>query len=458
MPPGARDYAELLRELGSTEYSQLRPAQAAALGSYASDFAETKDVSLELPTGAGKSLIALLVGEAWRQEGRSVAILTANKALARQMEDHGGRLGVRIVRFEGAGSELSVQGRRDYNRANAVAVMNYWVYFNQSPTVDSADLLVMDDAHLAENALESLFSVGIDRYAHPALFARLMQELDARFGDYASVQDALDDRPGYAGTELLSFLDQLAFEDRLREVIDGAVELGTDTDLSYRWGRVRGRLRESNIYVSSRSTWVRPFVFPLQANGHYADPEQRIYMSATVGDPADLARRLGTAPIMPVAIDDEHAHATYGRRLVVINSDNELFGGRTQGVLRKTLENLPKSLWLCASHADAEEIRTLFEDWLGSNAMGDHPTWRLSSEGPELEQFKQAPAGHLFAAGRFDGMDFSANECRLVVLASQPRAINAQEEFVRSYLRDAHGGTAEPADHPVSRPLQPKRG
>jgi hypothetical protein len=57
--------------------------------------------------------------------------------------------------------------------------------------------------------------------------------------------------------------------------------------------------------------------------------------------------------------------------------------------------------------------------------------------GDEIDQFKAAPAGHLFVAGRFDGMDFSADQCRLVVLATQPRAINLQESFVADYLRDA---------------------
>src|SRR5439155_16378546 len=42
-----------------------------------------------------------------------------------------------------------------------------------------------------------------------------------------------------------------------------------------------------------------------------------------------------------------------------------------------------------------------------------------------------------FVAGRFDGMDFKADECRLVVLATLPRAINLQEEFFTAYLRDA---------------------
>ena len=37
----------------------------------------------------------------------------------------------------------------------------------------------------------------------------------------------------------------------------------------------------------------------------------------------------------------------------------------------------------------------------------------------------------------FDGMDFQGDECRLVVLATLPRAINIQEEFLCAYLRDA---------------------
>jgi hypothetical protein len=57
--------------------------------------------------------------------------------------------------------------------------------------------------------------------------------------------------------------------------------------------------------------------------------------------------------------------------------------------------------------------------------------------GNEIDLFKGAPTGHLFVGGRFDGMDFHQKECRLVVLATMPRAINLQEAFASEYLRDA---------------------
>ena len=52
--------------------------------------------------------------------------------------------------------------------------MNYWVYFNQNPAIDPADFLVMDDAHLAEHCLHSLFSVQISAHLHDSLFKTLV--------------------------------------------------------------------------------------------------------------------------------------------------------------------------------------------------------------------------------------------------------------------------------------------
>jgi hypothetical protein len=97
----------------------------------------------------------------------------------------------------------------------------------------------------------------------------------------------------------------------------------------------------------------------------------------------------------------------------------------------------PKSVWLCASRADAERYRNIVTLWLAKNDLMGHPTWMLSSLGDEIDHFKRARRGHLFVAGRFDGMDFKADECRLVVLATLPKAINTQEEFFTAYLRDA---------------------
>ncbi len=172
--PIKQDYSDFLETFNSDKFRELWPAQKYVLDKYVEQFTEKQDVAIELPTGAGKTLIALLIAEAWRREGKKVAVLSANKTLARQMEMEARQLGIPAVLMEGRGIDIPARDKRDYHRVQKIAVMNYWVYFNQNPVVDNADLLVMDDAHLAEHCLHSLWSVEIDRHEHSNLFKDLM--------------------------------------------------------------------------------------------------------------------------------------------------------------------------------------------------------------------------------------------------------------------------------------------
>ncbi|MCY3820114.1 MAG: hypothetical protein OXH52_12245 [Gammaproteobacteria bacterium] len=82
-------------------------------------------------------------------------------------------------------------------------------------------------------------------------------------------------------------------------------------------------------------------------------------------------------------------------------------------------------------------MREIVLKWLNANGIVGHPSWILTSLGGEIDAFKRAAQGHLIVGGRFDGMDFSAEECRLVVMKTLPRAVNIQEEFISAYLRDS---------------------
>lgn len=438
--PINQDYAQFLSSFHSDKFQELWPAQAYVLDQYSTTFAPSPpDVAIELPTGAGKTLIALLIAEAWRQEGNKVAILSANKTLARQMLQESQALGIPAVLMEGRGVDIPVGDRRAYQRAIRVAIMNYWVYFNQNPIIDPADLIIMDDAHLAEHCLHSLYSVEIARYSHENLFKILITELRERFPEYSVLTDALaDDAPPPYATELLSFIDQVDVADRFREIVNSSPSLTVDRDFRFRWNRIRNQLREANIYISFNSIWIRPYIYPLMSNLHYEQAQQRLYMSATVGDPSDLSRRLGVRNIKKIPVPSEYAEKTFGRRLVVMNRvEEEEIPERLRTVILAALRIHPKSVWLCSSQAEAIRSRDAVSEWLNSNGLVGHPTWILTPLGDEIDQFKTAPRGHLFVAGRFDGMDFSGDECRLIVVTTLPRAINSQEEFISTYLRDS---------------------
>ena len=66
------DYGHFLAELNSAKFQALRPAQERVLGEYLDKFEGAADVAVELPMGAGKTLIALLIAENRRRNGHKV--------------------------------------------------------------------------------------------------------------------------------------------------------------------------------------------------------------------------------------------------------------------------------------------------------------------------------------------------------------------------------------------------
>ncbi len=108
-----------------------------------------------------------------------------------------------------------------------------------------------------------------------------------------------------------------------------------------------------------------------------------------------------------------------------------------QTALLQGIRQEGKCVWLCSSELKATRLRDAVKQWLAANGLAGHPTWLLTALGDEIDEFRHATTGHLFVAGRFDGMDFSGDECRIVVMSTMPNAINLQEEFLATYLRDS---------------------
>lgn len=423
-------YAEIFERLAPEQFDELWPWQLEVLDRVPVD--ETSDVAIELPTGAGKTVVALLIAEEFRERtGKPIAYLTGTKQLTQQVKDEADGLGVPAVAFRGSKRSWPEDAVTDYEFGAAIGVMNFWNYFNDAPGVGAAGLLILDDVHLAEGPLRDFFTVSIG--ASTDLFSAALRRIHKRFPYYSLISDLLDGLAPQTATEMLSPLDSLEIADELRSLLDA--HISDDTPAWWSWRRIRQHAATCCWLISPRGLTVTPWLPPSQTIEHFADPERRLYLSATVGDSEDLRRRIGCGPLTKLTAD---VAPEQGRRYVgIIRSGDEETPEQIVGAVEPLVGETGKALWLCARHNTADDI----EAAITAHGLSG-PVLRLVEDNGAAEAFAASETGQLICAGRYDGMDFPDDACRVEILPEVPVATTDLEDFVSAYLRDSQFASA----------------
>jgi Helicase C-terminal domain len=427
------NFADRLATFASTHFTELRPGQKLVLDAYGADHLDTADLAIEMPTGDGKKLLALLIADWALDQGRSVAYLTGTRQLAEHVEAEARRLGLEVVRF--AGRDYGGAKLDDYHQASAVGVMNYWVYFNNKPVVQPADVLIFDDAHLAEQPLSSLQTLAIPYTSGPArdLYRAICKIVVTRTVGYPGLR-AMQDGTAPPGTppELLSFYDWSLICDDVAAEIDRS-EYGQSRDVRWVWPKVRERLERCGVLIGSSAIEIRPYHPPTTVNAGYSRSLQRLYLSATLGSMDDLQRRVGGRRVTQLNTPRPLPMGATGERRFVLNSSGwEPFDDVVLDWAQKQVEAAGgRAAWLCASHAEADELQRTLED-------DGQSVFRLRPGDDDMvDAWSRARSGHLLTAGRYDGLDLHGELCKLVIITSVPQASSEFERFVVAYLGDA---------------------
>ena len=431
------DFEQTLADFDSTRFRELRPGQQLVLAEYANQHLNTTDLAIEMPTGEGKTLLALLIADHALSRGWSVAYLTGTRQLAEHVKEEAEDLGLDVVRF--AATDYGGAKLDDYHQAHAVGVMNYWVYFNSNPVPQPADLVIFDDAHLAEQPLSGLQTLRIPDKLGPArqLYQTICELVVAHTDAYPGLRAMLDGtaRPG-TPPELLSFSDWAAIAGPARDAIATSL-LVTDHDLKdemrYVWPKVRDHLTQCGVLIGPSGIEIRPYHPPTALNPQYSRTKQRIYLSATLGSMEDLQRRVGGGPVTRLTTATPLPLGATGERLLVLNpgpeppTDHNVIGW----ALAQAQAAGGRAAWLCASHAEADTLQETLTDY-------KQRVYRLRpGDDSMVETWSRAANGHLITAGRYDGLDLAGDLCKLVIITTVPQASSEFERFVVAYLGDA---------------------
>jgi hypothetical protein len=423
-PDSAEALFRLLRP-SDANVKHLWAHQADVLRAYHDQGEERPDVALELPTGAGKTLVGLLLAEYRRRKyDERVLYLCPTVHLARQV-------GAKASGYS-IPNEVLTGSYRDYdpgavlriNRANSIGITTYSTIFNTSPKIDDSQVLILDDAHAAEGPVASPWTVEIGRASEPAAYNAILDVVAALLPQRHRnlLRDDSADPVSRNVVELIGPDRLIPIAASVADILSTHLEDGAGYSARF----IGDRIAYCLLYASWNQFLLRPYIPPTIGHSAFADARQRIYMSATPGSGGEIERSFGVTSVhrLPLPAGWEE-HGT-GRRLFLFPFAT-LDQAEGDAFVQKTVQKAKRALILAPSTSELNSATGRF-------APPETPV--LHAE--DMERNPQVLSSHrravLALANRYDGIDLPDDACRLIILAGLPSGTHLQERFLYDAL------------------------
>ena len=419
------DPESLLRDLRKKKIPGLLSHQADMIRSYLEIPNTTQDVALQLPTGSGKTLVGLLIAE-WRRRkyGERTVYLCPTRQLVNQIANHASeKYGLDVLAFIGKKANYDSQAMADWQSADAVGITTYSSLFNVNPFFSDPNLIILDDAHSAENYISSFWSLQVDRLAETqkSTFAALVSVLAPLLpSSERSNLTADTTKADSRWVDKIPTPDVESVHDELLSLLD---EYTADTDMWFRWQKIRGSLGACHVYVSAWSILIRPLVPPTNTHAPFAGAKQRIYMSATLGAGGDLERITGRSPIKRVPVPSGWDKQGIGRRFFVF-PQRSLEKDDVDNCVAEAIKSYGRALYLVPDDRSSNDCK----EWV-QKAVG-FPVFDATQIEESKHPFVESDEAVAVVANRYDGIDLVDEECRMLLVKGLPRGANLQERFV----------------------------
>ncbi len=392
-----------------------------------------KDISLELPTGSGKTLVGLLIGDFRRQKNKErVVYLCVNNALVDQVcKAANEQYGIDARPFVGKKSSYSEKDKIDYNSAKCIAVTSYSSLFNVSPFFNDAEVLIFDDAHSAGSMVANQWSLRVGPNGqHADLFADLIRAIKPLLSE-KEVGRLSTGEKGLAFESIVGCIPSPALDwcqKELGDLLNKYVSENPEEEITFPIKTIKDNLQGCSVFLSSDEILIRPLIPPTKFFAPMEGAKQRLYMSATIGETGELERLFGRDSIYALPPLEEWDGRTTGRRLFMFPAAIEHEPKLTrEDLLKVILEENRRALIITDTLASQAGLRELLQDkpnvYCASNLKRDK------------DDFLKTEDGILIAANRLDGMDFPSDDCRIEVIYNLPRGIDLQERFFVSMVQ-----------------------
>lgn len=417
----------LFRDNRTKKIDALYAHQAEILKQYQKDeFFSSANIALELPTGSGKTLIGLLIGEYLRRtKNHKIVFLCSTKQLVNQVTDlANNKYSIKATAFTGSKFAYSPSDKTDYQTANSIAITTYSALFNINPFFKDPDIIIFDDAHVAENYIASNWSLLIER-KEEHIFKGLLSIIQGclEYSEYIKFSDDDADPMGRNTVQLIPIQSLYLIKDRVFDFLKENLDREKHENLFYIWSNISNQLLSCQFYVSWKSILIRPIIPPTFTIPAFENAKQKIFMSATLGSGGDLERILGLERIKRIPLPEGWDKQGAGRKFFVFpemsmskTQQNELFV--------KSNKLFDRSLSLVPDFKRLDDFKKIAEETL------KYTVFDVQSLEKSKSSFVNSKKAVAIVANRYEGIDFEGAECRLLFVINLPKTVNLQETFL----------------------------
>lgn len=393
---------------------------------------EERDLVAKLNTGGGKTLVGLLMAQSSMNETKGTGLyLSPNRQLVEQTLRKAGEYGIPAVAYE-SGAGLHEQ----FLNGQAILIATYRALFNGKTVfglahtgrqVVGADVIVLDDAHVASSEIRDTFTLSVDaktRHDSYLWITNLFRsdfETQQRIGTFNDIVSGRD--------EGVLEVPYWSWRTRINQVREHLAPDQNEEDFLFQWPLLRDNFTHCHALVSSREFVITP-IFPIiDLFPTFADCRRRIYMSATLADDSALIRTFDADLDSMKTPLSTGSLAGVGERMILAPS---LVTAQTQSSEAVTREAILSVLQQAG-------VVILVPSEAAAGKWKDAGTIVLRDQvGQAVESLTSGQTrGPYVLPNRYDGIDLPDDACRLLVLDGLPRGTTAYDLYRAAALEDS---------------------
>ena len=383
-----------------------------------------KSLALELPTGSGKTLIGLLIGEYRRRKNKEKVLFLCptNQLVNQVVEQASTKYGIKTIPFCGRQSDYLQRDKTDFLSSSAIGVTTYSSFFSLNTFFEDIDILIMDDVHSCEDYIISNWTINIS--SEDGIFTNIAGFLKPYISevDYKYLVESEYD------PNIIMWCNMVPMPMILNKIgmLNDILKSGTKDNASnyFAYKRISEHLQDCNIFIANKKITIRPWIAPTEMFSPFFNAKQRILMSATLGKSGELERITGISNISRLPIVNDWDKKGIGRRFFIF-PDLELNDDEKKEIVIFLQNTCKKSVVLLPDNRSGEEFKNLL-----SENIRDIDIFNAKDIEISKQKFLDSNKATVILANRFDGIDFPDNQSRLLIINELPKTTNLQEKFL----------------------------